>query len=72
MVGDESAVRVHIHTLDPDGVVRFVGARGTLQNISIRDMDEQHEDYLVMQKKKAVDIAVVAVVAGDGLAGCFH
>jgi dihydroxyacetone kinase-like predicted kinase len=36
-------------------------------------MDEQHRDYLEMQKDRApaVDIAIVAVVSGDGLAEVF-
>jgi len=36
-------------------------------------MDEQHQDFLEMQKDRtpAVDIATVAVVAGDGLAEVF-
>jgi len=73
VVGDESTVRVHIHTLDPDSITRYAASLGTLQNISIRDMDEQHEDYLMMQKERAaaMDIAVVAVVTGDGLADVF-
>jgi dihydroxyacetone kinase-like predicted kinase len=36
-------------------------------------MDEQHQDFLEMQKQRApaVDIATVAVVVGDGLADVF-
>jgi len=73
VVGDESTVRVHIHTLTPDDIIQYVNPLGTVQNVRIRDMDEQHEDYLMMQKAKAtaVDIAVVAIVTGDGLADVF-
>ena len=73
VAGDESTIRVHIHTLDPDSIIHYVNSLGTLQNISIRNMDEQLKDFLVMQKERvpAVDIAIVAVVAGDGLADVF-
>ncbi len=73
VVGDESAARVHIHTIEPGDVVSFAGGLGTLHQVSIRNMDEQHHDYLEMQKDRgpAVDTAIVAVVAGDGLSDVF-
>jgi len=73
VVGDESTVRVHIHTLDPGNIVHYVTSLGTLHQVSIRNMDEQHRDYLERQKERmpAVDIATVAVVPGDGLANVF-
>jgi len=73
VVGDESAVRVHIHTLDPGNVIRYVTSLGTLHQVSVRNMDEQRQDFLEMQKERApaVDIATIAVVSGDGLADVF-
>jgi len=74
VVGDESTVRVHIHTLDPGTVIRYATSLGTVHQVSIRNMDEQHQDYLEMQKERmpAVDMAVIAVVSGDGLADVFR
>ncbi len=73
VVGDESAARVHIHTLDPGNIVRYATSLGTMHQVSIRNMDEQHQDFLEMQKERApaVDIATIAVVSGDGLADVF-
>jgi len=73
VVGDESTARIHIHTLDPGNVIHFVTSLGTVHQVSVRNMDEQHRDFLEMQKDKApaVDMAIVAVVAGDGLAEVF-
>ena len=73
VVGDESAARIHIHTLEPGDVISYAGGLGTLHQVSIRNMDEQHHDYLEMQKDRgpAVDTAIVAVVAGDGLSDVF-
>ena len=73
VVGDESTVRVHIHTLHPGKILHYATSLGTVHQISIRDMDEQHQDYLEMRKDKmpAADIGVVAVVAGDGLTDVF-
>jgi len=73
VVGDDSAARVHIHTIEPGDVISFASGLGTLHQVSIRNMDEQHHDYLEMQKDRgpAVDTAIVAVVAGDGLSDVF-
>jgi DAK2 domain fusion protein YloV len=73
VVGDESAVRVHIHTLDPGTVIRYATSLGTAHQVSIRNMDEQHQAYLEMQKERmpAVDVATIAVVSGDGLSEVF-
>jgi DAK2 domain fusion protein YloV len=73
VVGDESAVRVHIHTLDPGTIIHYAASLGTMHQVNIRNMDEQHQAYLEMQKERmpAVDVATVAVVSGDGLADVF-
>jgi DAK2 domain fusion protein YloV len=73
VVGDATAVRVHIHTLDPGDIMSFVVPMGTLHQINIRNMDEQYRDFLEMQKERmpAVEVAIVAVVAGEGLANVF-
>ncbi len=74
VVGDKSNVRVHIHTLDPGTVLHFVTSMGTLHQVSIRNMDEQHEDYLEMQKQRlpASDVAIIAVAPGDGISDVFN
>jgi DAK2 domain fusion protein YloV len=73
VVGDESAVRIHIHTLDPGSIIQFATKLGTLHQVSIRNMDEQHQDFLEMQKERmpATDTAVIAVASGDGLIDVF-
>jgi DAK2 domain fusion protein YloV len=73
VVGDDSTVRVHIHTLDPGNVLHYVTSLGTLGTVSIRNMDEQHEDFIAMQRSRmpSVDMAIVAVVPGEGLADVF-
>jgi DAK2 domain fusion protein YloV len=73
VVGDENTARVHIHTLDPGSIIRYATSLGTMHQVSIRNMDEQHQDFLEMQKERmpAVDVATVAVVAGKGLAEVF-
>ena len=73
VVGDESTVRVHIHTLDPGNVIHYAIPLGTMHQVAIRNMDEQRQDFLEMQKERmpAVDMAIIAVVSGDGLTDVF-
>ncbi len=73
VVGDDSAVRIHIHTLTPGNILQLAAKLGTMHQVSIRNMDEQHQDFLEMQKERmpTTDTAVIAVVAGDGLTDVF-
>jgi len=73
VVGDDTTVRVHIHTIDPGSIIHFATTLGTVHSVSIRNMDEQHQDFLEMQKSRApvADIEILAVAAGDGLSDVF-
>ncbi len=70
VVGDETTVRVHIHTEKPGNIIRYATSLGTMHQVSVRNMDEQHQDFLQIQKERmpATDMAIIAVVSGDGLA----
>jgi dihydroxyacetone kinase-like predicted kinase len=74
VVGDKETIRVHVHTLDPGEIIHFGSSFGTLHQVSIRNMDEQHEAYLEMQRERMplVNIATVSVVPGDGLTDIFN
>lgn len=73
VVGDQANVRVHIHTVDPGTVLHFVTPLGTIHQVSIRNMDEQHEDYLAMQKHRLpeTNVSIIAVAPGDGIKDVF-
>lgn len=74
VAGDESTVRVHIHTYDPGSIIRYATSIGTLHQVSIRNMDEQYLDFLEMQKARmpTVDTAIIAVASGDGMTEVFR
>src|SRR6185295_18143840 len=71
VVGDENAIKVHVHTDDP-GAVLSIGTRvGTIDRIEIANMHEQtleREERLLaaVPDSPAAVAGVVAVVAGDG------
>ncbi len=74
VVGDEETIRVHIHTFDPGTALSYATSLGVLHQIKVQNMDDQHEDFLELKKvgTPAAEIAIVAVVSGDGLAQVFR
>ena len=72
VVGDANMVRVHVHTLDPGAALSYAASLGTLHQVKVQNMDEQHEEFLAIKRTPAVEIATVAVVSGDGLMEVFR
>ncbi len=73
VVGDGNTVHAHVHSLDPGSVLSYAASLGTMHQVKVQNMDDQHQDYLSMQKSLApvVDCAIVAVVSGQGLTNVF-
>jgi DAK2 domain fusion protein YloV len=74
VAGDETNVRVHIHTYDPGSILAYATSLGTLHQIQIQNMDDQHVGFKEMQRQKALpaDIAVVTVAFGQGMIKVFE
>ncbi len=73
VVGDSSAIKVHVHTDDPGAALSIGSAVGTIDRIEIANMHEQtqqREERLLAAVPDAptarATTGVVAVVAGDG------
>jgi DAK2 domain fusion protein YloV len=73
VVGDKKAIRVHIHTQNPDEVTKVASSYGKLVDIDINDMDEQHIEFLILHQEKMprFGTAIIAVVNGDGMINAF-
>lgn len=75
VVGDENTIKVHVHTSTPGEVISYASSKATLHGIKIDNMQDQHQDYLVMKEdakfaptaEEVSGIAIVAVVSGRGL-----
>jgi DAK2 domain fusion protein YloV len=77
VVGDESAIKVHVHTDDPGAALSIGTGAGTIDRIEIANMHEQthqREERLlaVVPDAPAAQSGVVAVVAGDGNRALFE
>jgi DAK2 domain fusion protein YloV len=71
VVGDENAIKVHVHTDDPGAALTLGTRAGAISRVEIADMHEQtlqREERLlsVVPDAPAAASGVVAVVAGDG------
>ena len=69
VVGDESALKAHVHTDDPGAALRAGTAVGTIERVEISNMQlqtAQREERLSHPGADDRRTAVVAVVAGEG------
>lgn len=67
VVGEESLLRVHVHTHDPGRVLSYASSLGRLGQIKIENMLEQRREVVGGDKAPLLPIAVVAVALGEGL-----
>lgn len=82
VVGDEQTLKIHVHTDDPDQAMGLFDGLGTVSRVDVADMDAQvaarasrsaqaqaeTTDASVAADAPRVRTALVAVVAGDGIA----
>ncbi|HEY7827481.1 MAG TPA: hypothetical protein VIB99_04565, partial [Candidatus Limnocylindrales bacterium] len=80
VVGDGRAVRVHVHSEQPDDILSHALTMGTLSRISVENLDQQARDVREQRASEftgaspatAIPLATIAVTAGDGLAAIFR
>ena len=72
VIGDESIVRVHAHTLEPDALVELSRSWGTVELVKIESMDAQHQEFHTAHHAEQTPLGVVAVVQGSGLEAVFR
>jgi DAK2 domain fusion protein YloV len=74
VTGDNTTVRVHIHSLKPGEILDYATRHGTLHHVEINNMADQYAEFIKLQKERlpASDIAIVAVALGDGFLKLFN
>ena len=76
VVGDETLLRLHVHTEDPGAAISYGTASGTLLKVKVENMEEQYRAWVAAQREEAASPTpgavagwtVVAVTPGDGMA----
>jgi dihydroxyacetone kinase-like predicted kinase len=87
-VGDERAVKIHVHVADPGEPISFGARHGSVSDVVVEDMQAQYEAYLAARNAKPQPelvvpvgllesdeppaISVVVVAAGEGLTNVFR
>lgn len=77
VVGDETVVRVHLHTFDPGAALQIGTRAGILRQVSVENMQLQHEDWkqthlAALKPAPVAGLSVVAVAAGEGFRELFR
>ena len=74
VVGDDTVLKVHVHTLHPDQIIRIGLSAGRIADVVIEDLDAmtaEHEratGIVVEAPPPAADVGVLAIVPGAGFA----
>ena len=76
VVGDEELLKVHVHTLQPDQIVRIGLTAGRIGDVVVEDLDAMTAEHeratgIVVEsapRAPAAEVGVVAVVPGEGFA----
>jgi DAK2 domain fusion protein YloV len=74
VTGDDTLVRIHIHSFKPSEILQYATKLGKLHDITINNMDDQYAEFINMQRARMpqVDIAMVTVATGDGFFELFN
>ena len=79
VVGDSTTIKVHVHTEDPGAVLSYATALGSISQVDIDNIDEQHQEFLDMHRGRrqavsapSVPLGVVAVASGEGIVQIFQ
>ncbi len=78
VVGDLNLVKTHVHTNEPGLALQYAQILGELSKIKIDNMREQHRelsemtDVPALNEREQKEIAVVTVVAGNGIQTIFE
>lgn len=74
VVGTDSVTKIHIHTNFPGKVLEYAIGLGTLHDIKIDNMEEQHQEKYLADtaspafEEKQKEVGILGVCAGEGLA----
>jgi DAK2 domain fusion protein YloV len=76
VVGDEQLLKVHVHTLEPDQIIRIGLSAGRIADVVVEDLDAMTAEHeratgIIVEsapRAPAAAVGVVAVVPGEGFA----
>ncbi len=74
VIGDDRTIRVHAHAEDPGPLLTLGVELGSVDQISIQNMDLQHQEFMALHgytQEESSLLAVIPVAPGDGFSRIF-
>jgi DAK2 domain fusion protein YloV len=79
VVGDSTAVKVHVHTPLPGNPLNYGAQAGSLSRVIVENMQEQYQEFILSQtppvihkEEERLQIATIVVSPGPGLSKLFQ
>jgi DAK2 domain fusion protein YloV len=79
VVGDSTAVKVHLHSPEPGTPINYGAGLGSLSRVIVEDMQEQYQDFILSKAQRPAapveplgEVGTVAIVPGEGLKQVFE
>jgi dihydroxyacetone kinase-like predicted kinase len=74
VVGDQTTLKVHIHTDDPDAATSVFADAGTVSHLDVADMREQvkQRDERLVEAPATAVCGALAVISGEGMSSLFQ
>ncbi|HUS83109.1 MAG TPA: DAK2 domain-containing protein, partial [Dehalococcoidia bacterium] len=77
VVGDESLLRVHVHTAEPDTAIGYGRSLGALSQIKVGDIEAEAQEFVAHAQGTGYErdlgiVGIVVVVSGAGLEEVFR
>lgn len=74
VTGDKELVKVHVHTPDPGAVLSYAAALGTLRQVTVENLDAQHEEFVSQHMKghETREVDILTVTWGEGFTRVFQ
>jgi DAK2 domain fusion protein YloV len=73
VVGDETMLRVHVHTATPDHILDYGRTLGEVSQVKVDNMEMQLQAFAdETASANVTDVGVVAVTSGAGIAAAFR
>ncbi len=74
VIGDDTMVKIHVHTFDPGAILSLGTVVGTLSSVTIENIDEQHQEFQKARRQETpmAPLGVVAVAWGQGIEELFR
>jgi DAK2 domain fusion protein YloV len=73
VIGGDTMIKVHVHTPDPGPILSYAVNLGTLSQVNIVNMDEQHQEFVsaYRREQQVQPVGVLAIASGRGIMDIF-